>query len=434
MLVMSEGPVRITKTTIEAAWRRRAQKQRLILRDMECRGLALVVNPTGMTWTYSYRPRGTDLTTGRRPANRTFTLGNPASLTPDDARLAANRVKGATATGGDPAAERKAKAQTERRKRALTITKLVDAYAEALPRRPKLRGTGLPSPAHVAEELAQVRAAVAAMQAGDTPVADIAAANVREMLAKVADKPATARMRFGALSRFFDWCQDEDHLPANPCAMVARARRPKAIKARAHFLTLAELARLWKAADKLTAVYRDLARFLIAVPCRRGEAANVDWSHLDMSGAVWSMPGALTKNGDAHRVHLHDLALAILRDRHAAAGKPRTGHVFPAPRSGEAIDTFSSIKADLDDAAELTGWRWHDMRRSFASTLGEAGIAEPVADAVLNHRQAATRGGVLGVYQRSSRWPEQVEAMKAWGVALSAALSPNVVRLHAATA
>ncbi len=63
----------------------------------------------------------------------------------------------------------------------------------------------------------------------------------------------------------------------------------------------------------------------------------------------------------------------------------------------------------------LTGWTWHDFRRSFATALGEAGIPEAVADAVLNHRQSATRGGVLGVYQRASRWPEQVKAMEHWG-------------------
>ena len=49
-------------------------------------------------------------------------------------------------------------------------------------------------------------------------------------------------------------------------------------------------------------------------------------------------------------------------------------------------------------------------------------MAESVVDAVLNHRQTATRGGVLGVYQRAQRWPEQAKAMEAWGAILAAAL------------
>jgi integrase len=73
----------------------------------------------------------------------------------------------------------------------------------------------------------------------------------------------------------------------------------------------------------------------------------------------------------------------------------------------------------------MTGWVWHDFRRSFATALAESGVSETVADAVLNHRQSATRGGVLGVYQRASRWPEQVAAMKAWWRLLDAALHPD---------
>lgn len=133
----------------------------------------------------------------------------------------------------------------------------------------------------------------------------------------------------------------------------------------------------------------------------------------------------MTKNGDPHRLHLPDLVLSLLRQCHTDAGKLRAGLVFPAPQSGKAIDTFSVVKADLQAEAGIEGWRWHDFRRSFATALGEAGIAEPVADAVLNHRKSATRGGVLGVYQRAQRWPEQVKAMRAWNDALAVALAPT---------
>jgi integrase len=149
----------------------------------------------------------------------------------------------------------------------------------------------------------------------------------------------------------------------------------------------------------------------------------MDWQHVDLQAGIWSQPGRLTRNRDSHRLHLHPLALDILRARHEAAGHPRQGFIFPAPRSTKAVDTFTKIKAALTQAApDLTGWWFHDMRRSFATALGEAGIPEAIADAILNHRQSATRGGVLGVYQRASRWPEQVKAMELWGRLLAAAI------------
>ena len=426
MRVITKAPARITKATIDAAWRQRDADTRLIVRDKDCRGLALIVNPTTMTWSYAYRPRGTDPATGRRWPNRAITLGNPASLSPEDARYEANRIKGQSAAGADPAADRKAKAEAMRRERSATLERLAEMYAEALPKRPKMRGAGLPSADYVAEDLAQVRLALTDMQAGNLPAPALGVPELRRLLDGASSAPGAARKRFGALSRFLDWCQDAGHIAANPCTLIARSRRPRAVKSRSHYLTPAELARLWQAAGRLAEpVRRDFARFLIAVPCRRGEAAAMDWSHVDLDTAEWRQPSHMTKNREAHRLHLHPLALDVLRERHKVTGGK--GLVFPAPRFGGALATFAAIKAALIEATgtqgeALTGWNWHDTRRSFATALGEAGIPETVADAVLNHRQSATRGGVMGVYQRASRWPEQVRAMELWGRLLRDAL------------
>lgn len=94
MRVSSEGPTRITKATIDAAWRRRKTGGRLIVRDLDCRGLAVIANATSMSWTFANRPRGNDPISGRRLSNRTVTIGNPASHSPDAARIEANRLKG----------------------------------------------------------------------------------------------------------------------------------------------------------------------------------------------------------------------------------------------------------------------------------------------------------------------------------------------------
>jgi integrase len=432
MQVVSEGPVKITKATIEAAWRRRRQNCRLILRDKDCRGLALVVNPTVMRWEYAYRPRGTDPVTGRRWPNRTVTLGNPETHSPDDARAEANRMKGQVVAGTDPAEEKKVRAEAERRKRGSTLERLVGEYSRVLPKRPKMRGGGLPSHRYIAEELAQVRLALVDMDAGSIPAIDLTSAMLKRM---VDTTPGAACSRFGAISRFMDWCLDRGHISVNPCTQIARSRRPKAPQARSHYLTLPELARLWSAADVFREpVWRDLVRFLIAVPCRRNEATHLDWVNVDLSASEWRQPKHMTKNRDPHRLHLHALTIEVLHARQKATGGK--GLVFPAPISGRPVATFADLKAAIVEAtksadgrngAALDGWTWHDFRRSFATALGEAGIPETVADATLNHRQSATRSGVLGVYQRSSRWPEQVQAMELWGRLLATAINscPN---------
>lgn len=418
-VVTREGPLKITRAAIEAAWKRRAPAQRTIISDAECRGLALVVNSPSMSWRFEYRPRGIDPLTGKRFASRSMVLGNPASLSPDAARDAANKLKGEAKAGADPAAQKRTRLADDARKRAGTLRRLLAMYEHALPIRPKLRGGhGTLSARAVAEELSHTNAAIIAMGALDKSAEAIDKDDVKRMLEGVADKPATARHRFGALSRFYDWAQEEGYVKSNPCAQLAKTRRPRPPGSRSTHHKLKQLAELWRAinaADGLHQVHRDLLHFLIVVPCRRGEAGKMQWSDVDLDEAVWAQSGSETKNGDPHRFHLPALALDLLKRRWGAAGKPADGYVFPAPRSGKTIDTFGKVKKAVDAALKTKlDWRIHDHRRSFVTRLAELGLHEAVLDSILNHRQSATRGGVLGNYQHAKRWPEQVDAMEKW--------------------
>lgn len=413
------GPIKISKATIEAAWRARQPLTRTIIADLECRGLALIVNAQSMSWRFEYKPRGVDAHTGKRFASRSIVLGNTSSLSVDKAREDANKHKGEAKSGSDPAEKKKAKLAEDARKRAGTLRRLLDLYAVALPKRPKMRGgQGVLSTKAVAEELLHAKAAIVAMGALEKPAGDVDGADIKRMLDGQAGKAATARHRYGALSRFYDWAMDEKHVATNPCGQVAKARRPRPPQSRPVFHTLPQLGQLWIAiqtANGLQQVHRDLLHFLIAVPCRRGEATRMQWEDIDLVGSTWALSGTQTKNGDPHTFHLHALALNILSRRYKEMGEPSSGLVFPAPRSGKSIDTFGKVKKSVDAALKpKLDWRMHDHRRSFVTALAEAGIHEAVLDAILNHRQSTTRAGVLGVYQRALRVPEQTAAMQTW--------------------
>ena len=426
--IIRQGPVRITKSAIEAAWKARAPARRTVIADAECRGLALVVHPTSMTWRFDYKPRGLDPHTGKRFSSRSVTIGNPQTHSPEVARDEANKLKGQAKAGADPSAERKVKIANDARKRGHTMRRLLEDYEKALPRRAKLRGSaGKLSTRAASGELGYLRAAIPLMNAMDKPVAVITVADIKRVLNAVSDKPATARHMYGAMSRFFDWAQDEDKLGANPCLLIKKDKRPKDVKPRGVFHTLPQLAKFWVAIDKaegLMQVHRDLLHFLIAVPCRRSEAARMTWCDLDFEGKVWSQPDTETKNGDPHRFYIPPLALDILKRRYKNAGEPSEGLVFPSPRAGKPIDTFAKAKKAINAALPTKiAWRMHDYRRSCVTTLGEVGVHEALLDGILNHRQSATRGGVLGVYQQATRWPERIKTMKKWDGLLHSALS-----------
>ena len=99
MRVVTKPPAKVTRAGIETTWRRQSADRGLIVRDKPCRGLALALRATAMTWGFSWRPRGLAAQTDTRWPNRTATLGNPESHAADDARTEANRIKRQVAAG-----------------------------------------------------------------------------------------------------------------------------------------------------------------------------------------------------------------------------------------------------------------------------------------------------------------------------------------------
>lgn len=384
--------------------------------DAEVPGFGLRVLPSGRkTWVLKYWTRGD------RPRQGWATLGTFPALSADEARKLARDARGAVEKGADPVQDRKAARRAAADAERFRIDRLVPLYAAELAVRPSMRGGGPVSARHSANELMHLRRALAEMGAEGVPAARVGAEDLAGLLRHHAARPATARARFGAVSRFLDWCRQQGAIARNPAEDIGRRQRPKPPRPRSRMVSLPDLAALWLAAPVLAPTYADLARVLMVLPARRGEAARMDWRDVDLDQAIWRLPGAITKNGDPHMLALPPLVLDLLRARHVAAGRPAAGPVFP-PARGAAVGAWSDMRARLAKASGVTGWSWHDFRRSFASLMAERGVPEPVADAILNHRQSATRAGVLGAYQVSRRWQEQRDALLSWGAALADAI------------
>jgi integrase len=416
--ITREGPVKIGVKTADRAWRNRAPDARHIITDSERPGLALITNAKSQSWSYSYKPRGVDPATGKRFNTQTVTIGSRETHSPDEARAEAGRIRGEVAAGGDPATERRAAVADAALHRAATVERAVADYLAVLPTKEK-KGGGRISARWVKEQTVHLGCAVAALSIASSPIASVDVATVRKL-----QHGKVYRHRFGAISRFLDWCVHEDRIATNPCASIGRAYRPTRGGKRERTPTLRELATVWSAAETLEPVFCDFMRFAISTPARRGEIATMDWRHVDLGEKVWRQPGRLTKNRDPHELRLNPLALEILTRRFEAAGRPKAGLVFPSPLTKTPISAFSGMLRALHRAAPaVERLAIHDFRRSFATALGRLGeFDETVIDGILNHRQSATRGGVLGVYNKSVRLPAQHAAVERWGTLVADAL------------
>jgi integrase len=243
-------------------------------------------------------------------------------------------------------------------------------------------------------------------------IATLSRRDVIDLIDGVVDRGAVtmARRLHAHLHRLFRWSVGRGILAVNP--MTDLPKPGKAVK-RDRVLVDAELAAVWKAADKVGWPFGPPVQLLILTAARRDEIGALCRSEID--GATIELSGERTKNGEPHTIPLSTTAAQLIESL------PRIGPgdlVFTT-NGKTAVSGWSKAKSSLDDAATklygraLPAWRLHDLRRTTATGMQRIGISLQVVEAILGH-VGGSRAGVAGVYQRHSFDVEKRIALEAW--------------------
>jgi integrase len=226
---------------------------------------------------------------------------------------------------------------------------------------------------------------------------------------------ARGRRMHAALSVLFRWLRRKRLVTHNPCRDLDRPGPPPA---REHYLNASELRWLWWAcADE--PIFGPAVRLMVLTGQRLNEIAGLRRSELYDDGAVWTIPGTRTKNHKRHTVHLAPLACKQI------AGLDGTSDLMFTTNNTTSLSGWSRFKGRLDRKmlelarreleakAVIRDWRFHDLRRGFATGCGELGIPGEVIKLALNHSSGARRS-VAGTYNRSERMEERKIAFERW--------------------
>jgi integrase len=273
----------------------------------------------------------------------------------------------------------------------------------------------------------------------DKPLPDITPADIRQLLKRLDDRPATKRNLFATLSYLFNKSKKDGLISVSP---LEKIDAPRPVTSRDRTLSNDELRWLMLALKDEERPYGDLVDDLLHLGQRRGEVAGMQWQELDRAEREWTIPAARAKNGCANIVPLTPRAIAKF-DRLAGGEKwPRSGLVYPS-RSKTPISGWSKLKARLDKAmkaeakkagATIEPWRLHDLRRTFATNMQRMGVTHAAIEHLLNHREKA-RTGIAKVYQTHDFKPEKRKALERWESELARlterAGASNVVALRA---
>ena len=235
----------------------------------------------------------------------------------------------------------------------------------------------------------------------------IAAVDRRAIAAQLSQLAATAPVQANrtraSLSRFFNWAMGEGLADSNPALLTNKIDEGGA---RDRVLSEKEIKAVWNALPQ--GDFGDILKLLLLTGQREREIAELEWNEVGFERDVIELPPERTKN---HRRHLFPMA-GMVRDilQARTQQKDRT-LVFGNGEGG--FSGWSKAKDRLDEAAKISPWRIHDLRRTCATGMSKLGVQPHVIEAVLNH-VSGHKAGVAGIYNHNTYEAEKVTALAIW--------------------
>lgn len=425
---MAKG--RINKTNVDAVAPGAADA---FLWDDKISGFGVKVTTTGTkSYLFQYRLGG------RGGKTRRYSIGKHGSITAEAARKEAERLAILVSQGIDPQQQ---KQDASRKAVDLAFKSYSARFVEDCL---KVRWKA----SHKDGESLLNRFAVPIL--GNKALHEINRSDIRAVLAPVRKQVATARNLFAVLRRLFRWAVSEGDITASP---LEGMEPPPLPVSRDRVLSDSELRLVWNASGNLGYPFGPMVRLLIVTGQRLEEVSALSWHELHHKAAEWALPADRAKNVNSSVIHLSSLARAevdeLAKRTKIKEGWPRKGLVF-STTGKTSVSGFSAAKRRLDrevaklaaklaaddkDCSSVAAWRFHDLRRTFATGMQRLGVRFEVTEAVLNH-VSGSRSGVAGVYQRHDWAAEKVTALNAWADHITAILkntdSTNVVPLASA--
>jgi integrase len=390
--------------------------------DSECIGLKLRISSSGaMTWLYQKQIRG--------GVRRGFALGTYPELDVTEARDLAAVIKVEAQNGIDRVlnAELDAAKAAEKAASLVTTADVLGKYiTDHIERNLKVGQSRT-------ERTKQLRTYLKPLFNRD--VASITRAELQKIVNVKASegKIVMANRLRAAICAFFAWAHGFGYIETDPAAAVRRAGKETSRK---RTPSLQEVAHMWEASFAQGEFWGPYFRLCILTGQRcREDVLKMKWKWVDFEKQRYEIP--IPKNELPHIVHLSPTALAEilgLQTRKidgcqfvfSTNGKTAASGVTKAVDRWKAQINFIRAKQRLDP---IEHWVLHDLRRSQATALAEAGFDETVVDRIQNHVAGGSRASaVAAVYNKAQRLTERARALEAWAD-MVLGRSDNVVQI-----
>ena len=219
----------------------------------------------------------------------------------------------------------------------------------------------------------------------------------------------------------YDWAVAHGHASAN-VAKQAKAILPKPKRAVQHqrslpYADVADMLERIESSRAMTATKLTI-KFITLTGLRSREAADLEWSEVDMDARTVTIGADRMKAGAEHVVPLSGAALAVLDAAKALHGD---AHVFVGAK-GRTLSDGTLAKLMRDQKIEST---IHGLRATFSTWAADCtDYAKEVREACLAH---STGNSTERSYQRGTFFAKRAQMMESWAAFATAG---NVVSIR----
>lgn len=232
---------------------------------------------------------------------------------------------------------------------------------------------------------------------------------------------------YGYVRTMYRWAMGQPRLnvKASPCANLSAELLIGKKRKRTHVLKDHEIRAIWAACEKDGYPYGQITQLLLLTAVRESQIGRASRSELqnDENGEPMLVVPSPRMKGDhddepppPHEIPLTPRMAAIINSLPQYAGP----YLFSHKGGKSPVNGWSRAKMRLDALSGVTGWKFHDLRRTARTRISAIPAEEHVREALLAHG----RRGIQGHYDQHKYRAEKRHLLQEWDGRLQKILNP----------
>lgn len=267
---------------------------------------------------------------------------------------------------------------------------------------------------------------------GDKELDTLQTVDITTALDIIVDRgaPVHANRVLSSLKQVFNSAISRGRMQHNPAACIRAKDIGGTEKPRDRYLSLEEIKILWQFLDsgdnQMALQTKNAIKIILLTGVRTAELRLATFSEFDFEHSLWTIPAEHSKIDSVMKIHLSSQVKALLMELKKVSNSQYvvSGIKADTPLSENALPR--AIKR-IEERLGIPSWTAHDLRRTFATQLGEALHIDPVViEKCLGHKMPR----IMATYNKNEMLPQRKEALNKWAQFVEDLLQESVVPIN----